>query len=61
MPSSWFRKKSEECGRQALDAARTDAERAEYKHQQRLWLKIADDADDNDDARRLRLALRDAP
>jgi hypothetical protein len=44
----------------AQDVSRTDAQRAESKHQEPLWLKIANDADENDDARRLALALRSA-
>src|SRR5215203_422262 len=59
MPSSEFRNKAVECGRMARDATRTEAQRAESHLQETLWLKIAD-ADENDDARRLRMALRGA-
>jgi hypothetical protein len=58
MPDSEFRTKAAECGRLALDASRTDPQRAESHHQQALWLKMANEAADNEDARRLRIALR---
>jgi hypothetical protein len=58
MPSSEFRAKAAECGLLALDANRTEKQRVESHLQQRLWLKIADEADENEDARRLRIALR---
>jgi hypothetical protein len=60
MPGTWFRRKSAQCGRMAQDATRTEADRDESKHQEMLWLKIAEDAEANDDARRLHLALRGA-
>jgi hypothetical protein len=34
------------------------AQRAESHLQQTLWLKMAREADDNEDARRVRIALR---
>jgi hypothetical protein len=58
MPDSEFRTKAGACGLLALDANRTDAQRAESHRQQTLWLKMAQDALDNDDARRLHLAMR---
>jgi hypothetical protein len=61
MPGSEFRSKAEECGLMALDAKRTDVQRADSRHQQSLWIKMAVDAEENDDARRLRIALRGAP
>jgi hypothetical protein len=42
----------------AQDAKRTDAQRAESRLQELIWLKMAHEAEENDDARRLRLALR---
>ena len=60
MPGSEFRQKAAECRRQAQDAIRTAAQRAESQLQEQLWLKMAHDADENDDARRLRIALRAA-
>jgi hypothetical protein len=60
MPGSEFRTKAAECGLLALDASRTDTQRAESNHQQTLWLKMAQNADDNEDARLLRIALRAA-
>jgi hypothetical protein len=44
----------------AQDASRTDAQRAESKLKEMLWLKIANYAEENEDARRIRLALRGA-
>ena len=58
MAGSEFRINAAECGRMALDATRTVAQRAESHLQQTLWLKMACEADDNEDARRLRIALR---
>ena len=58
MPGSEFRTKAAECGLLALDASRTETQRAESHLQQTLWLKMAHEADENDDARRLRIALR---
>ena len=58
MAGSEFRINAAECGRMALDATRTVAQRAESHLQQTLWLKMAREADDNEDARRLRIALR---
>jgi hypothetical protein len=60
MPDSEFRTKAAECGRLAEDAGRTEPQRAQSHLQQTLWLKMAQDARDNDDARRLILALRAA-
>ena len=42
----------------ARDITRTEAQRAESQFQEALWLKMATEADENDDARRLRIALR---
>jgi hypothetical protein len=42
----------------ARDSARTEKQRAESRLQESLWLKMAIEADENDDARRLRIALR---
>ena len=42
----------------ARDTTRTEAQRTESQLQETLWLKMAHDADENDDARRLRIALR---
>ena len=60
MPDSEFRTKAAECGLLAMDANRTEKQRSESHHQQTLWLRMAQDALDNDDARRLRLAMRAA-
>jgi hypothetical protein len=60
MTDSWFRQKSADCGRMAIDASRTDADRAHSKQQEHLWLQIADIEERRADTRRLRLALRDA-
>ena len=58
MPGSEFRQNAVECRRMAQDATRTAAQRAESQLQEQLWLKMAHEADENDDARRLRIALR---
>ena len=58
MAGSEFRINAAECGHMALDASRTETQRAESRLQQTLWLKMAHEADENDDARRLRIALR---
>ena len=58
MPASEFRTKAAECGLLALDASRTETQRAESHLQQTLWLKMAHEADENEDARLLRIALR---
>jgi hypothetical protein len=58
MPSSEFRTKAAECRRMTLDANRTDKQRAQSLLQETLWLKMATEADENEDARRLRIALR---
>ena len=44
----------------AQDATRTAAQRAESQLQEQLWLKMVHEADENNDARRLRIALRAA-
>jgi hypothetical protein len=59
MPSLEFRIKAAECRSLAQDATRTDKQRAASKLQETLWLKMANEADENDEARRLRIALRD--
>ena len=59
MPGSWYRQKSAECGRQALDANRTVKQRTEFDTQAKLWLQIADRADANEADRLAQLALRD--
>ena len=43
----------------SADATRADKQRAASKLQETLWLKMANEADENDEARRLRIALRD--
>jgi hypothetical protein len=58
---SWFLQKAAECGRMAQDACRTDADRAQSKQQEHLWLQIADIEERRADAKRVRVALRDAP
>jgi len=55
MPDKEFRTKAAECGVQALDGNRTESQRAESRLQQTLWLKMAHEAADNEDARRLRI------
>jgi len=57
MPGSEFRTKAAACGLLARDTTRTEAQRTESHLQETLWLKMACEADDNEDARRLRLAL----
>jgi hypothetical protein len=42
----------------ALDVNRTEKRRAESHLQETLWLKMATEVDANEDARRLRVALR---
>jgi hypothetical protein len=44
----------------AQDAKRSDEDRAEYRHQEKLWLQIADQADKNNKANRTRIALHRA-
>jgi hypothetical protein len=44
----------------AQDASRTDAQRTRSKFQEMLWLKMANEAEENDDARRVMLGLRSA-
>ena len=61
MPGSEFRTNAAACGLLALDASRTAMQRAESLLQQNLWLKMAHEAEDNEDARRLGLALRASP
>jgi hypothetical protein len=56
MTDSWFRKKSAECGRMARDANLTDADRARCKHQEDLWLQIADIEERRVESRRAKLA-----
>src|SRR3954453_18510804 len=58
MPGSEFRTKAAECERLARDTTRTEAQRAESQLQKSLWLKMANEADENDNARPLRIALR---
>jgi hypothetical protein len=58
MPGSEFRTKAAECGCMAQDASRTDVQRTESRFQESLWLKMAREAEENDDARRILLALR---
>ena len=59
MPGSEFRQNAVECRWMAQDATRTEKQRAASKLQETLWLKMANEADENDEARRLRIALRD--
>ena len=61
MMDSWFRQKSAECARMAQDGSRTDADRAQCRHQEGLWLQIADIEERREDTRRVRVAQRAAP
>ena len=60
MAGSWYRQKSAECARQAMDARRTDSDRANCKMQAKLWLQIAARVDKNADAEQRAVALRNA-
>jgi hypothetical protein len=44
MPGTWYRRKSEECGRLAK-SAKSPQDSARYEQEEKLWLRIADDAD----------------
>jgi hypothetical protein len=59
MPGSWYRRKSEECGRNA-QAATDPRIRDRFKNEEKLWLQIADQEDENDRANRARMALHRA-
>ena len=59
MPDSWYRRKSQECGRLAQSVTDSDL-RDRYKNEEKLWLQIADQEDENDRANRARVALRRA-
>lgn len=58
MPDSEFRANAAACALLALDKSRTLAQRAQSQLQQTLWLKMASEAVENDDARRILLAMR---
>jgi hypothetical protein len=59
MPGSWYRRKSAECGRNA-QATTNSKIRDRYRIEEKLWLQIADQEDENDRANRARMALRSA-
>jgi hypothetical protein len=59
MADSWYRRKSQECGRMAQSVTDSDL-RDRYKNEEKLWLQIADQEDKNDAANSARIALRSA-
>ena len=48
--SQLSRWEAEACGLLSLDVSRTVAERTESRRQQTLWLKMANEVEENDDA-----------
>jgi hypothetical protein len=45
--ASWYRRKAEECARMAVEATKAHR-RAEHEHEEKLWLQIAEQIEENE-------------